>query len=79
MFQLQSAYRNFHSSETALLYVLNDILASLDAGHSTALLLLDMPAAFDTIDHSSLTHRLQHWFGTSSTCSSKFIILFSIR
>ena len=67
MSKLQSAYRKFHSSETALLYVQNDILASLDAGHSTALLLLDLSAAFDTIDHSISTHRLQHWFGISST------------
>ena len=57
MSKLQSAYRKFHSSETALLYVQNDILASLDAGHSTALLLLDLSPAFDTIDHSILTHR----------------------
>ena len=67
MSKLQSTYRKFHFSETALLYVQNDILASLDVGHSTALLLLDLPAAFDTIDHSILTHRLQHWFGISST------------
>ena len=67
LFKLQSAYRKFHSSETALLYVQNDIFASLDAGHSTALLLLDLSAAFDTIDHSILIHRLQHWFGISST------------
>ena len=67
MSKLQSAYRKFHSSETALLYVQNDILASLDAGHSTALLLLNLSAAFDSIDHSILTHRLQHWFGISST------------
>ena len=33
MSKLQSAYRKFHSSETALLYVQNDILASLNAGH----------------------------------------------
>ena len=50
-----------------MLCVQNDILASLDAGHSTALLLLDLSAAFNTIDHSIVTHRLQHLFGISST------------
>ena len=60
MSKLQSAYRKFQSSETALLYVQNNILALIDAGHSTVLLLLDLTAAFDTIDHSVLTHRLQH-------------------
>ena len=67
MSKLQSANHKFHSSETASLFVQNDIFASLDARHSTALLLLDLSAAFDTIDHSILTHRLQHWFGISST------------
>ena len=66
MFKLQSAYRKFHSPETALLYVQNDILASLDAGHCTALLFVDLSAAFDSIDHSILTLCLQHWFGISS-------------
>ena len=55
MSKLQSAYRKFHFSETALLYVQNDILASLDAGHSTALLLLSLSAAFNTIDQGILT------------------------
>ena len=47
-------------------YVQNDILVALEAGHSTALLLLHLSAAFDTIDHNILIHRLQHWFGISS-------------
>ena len=74
MSKLQSAYRIFHSSETALLCVQNDILVSLDAGHSIALLLFDLSAAFDTIDHSILIHRLRHWFGISSTA---FNLLYS--
>ena len=67
MSKLQSAYRKFHFSETVLLYVQDDILVSLDAGHCTALLLLNLSAAFDTIDRSTLTHRLQHWYGILST------------
>ena len=51
----QSAYRKFHSTETALLKIHNTILASVDAGKVTALtLLLDLSAAFDTIDHTIL-------------------------
>ena len=38
----------------------NDILISLDSGHSIALLLLDLSAAFDTIDHNILLHRFKH-------------------
>ena len=65
--KFQSAYSKFHSSETSLLYVQNDILVALKAGQSTALLLLDLSAAFDTIDHNILIHHLLHWFGISST------------
>ena len=65
MSNCQSAYRKFHSYETAFLHVQNDIFVSLDAGRSTALLLLDLSAAFDAIDHSVLINRF--WFGISST------------
>ena len=46
-----------------------DILVALDAGRSTALLILDLFTAFDTTNHDIdiLIHRLQHWFATSST------------
>ena len=70
MFEYQSACRKFHSSETAILRVQNDILVSLDFGHSTALLFLDFSAAFNTIDHNILLHRLKHWFGISSSALS---------
>ena len=67
MSKLQSAYRKFHSSETTLLYVRNGIHASLDASHCTALLFLDLSAAFGTFDHNILTYCLQYWFGILST------------
>ena len=56
----QSAYRTGHSTETALLRVTNDILCSIDdANNSTALILLDLSAAFDTVNHQLLIKRLQ--------------------
>ena len=61
----QSAYRKFHSTETALLKIYNDIISSMDDGRVTALTLLDLSAAFDTIDHTILLRRLGNWFGVS--------------
>jgi len=59
----QSAYRKFHSTETALIKVQNDVLKSLDHGKVTILVMLDLSAAFDTIDHKTLVQRLEHVFG----------------
>ena len=63
--QYQSAYRKFHSIGTALLKIHNDILASMDAGKVTALTLLDLSAAFDTIDRTILLRRRDDWFGVT--------------
>ena len=64
---VQSAYKCFHSTETALLKIHNDIICNMDNGKVTALTLLYMSAAFDTIDHSSLLERLYGHFGISGT------------
>ena len=61
----QSAYRPNHSVETALLRVCNDILRSMDQRKITVLVLLDLSAAFDTVDHQILLHRLQSRFGVT--------------
>ena len=53
----QSAYKEFHYTETALLKVHNDVTLNIDKGKVTALTLLDLSAAFDTIDHSILINR----------------------
>ena len=62
---LLSAYRKHHSTESALLKVYNDIIISMDQGEVTSLTLLDLSAAFDTIDHATLTNRLSDWYGIS--------------
>ena len=59
----QSAYRVFHSTETALLKIQNHIATSMDKGAAVGLVFLDLSAAFDTIDHSILFNCLQHWYG----------------
>ena len=64
---LQSTYRKFHSTETTLLKLTNDIMDAIDSGKVTILAAQDMPAAFDTLDHTTLLHRLEHTSGLSGT------------
>ncbi len=62
---LQSAYRPHHSTETAVLKVLADILRAVDGGDLAVLALLDLSAAFDTVDHETLLTRLKRSYGLS--------------
>ena len=68
----QSAYRPGHSTETALLKVVNDLLLAMDEGKLSVLVLLDISAAFDTFDYDILLHRLQHVFSIQGTVLSWF-------
>ena len=63
--KLQSAYRAKHSTETALLKVQNDITRGLDGGKAAMLVLLDLSAAFDTIEVDILISTLSNYFGVT--------------
>ena len=65
MTAFQPAYRKHHSIESALLNIHNDILLNMAKGSVTALMLLDLSAAFDTIDHTILLDRLNVYYGIS--------------
>jgi hypothetical protein len=62
---LQSAYRQNHSTETALVKVYNDLLRSVDDKKCVMIVLLDLSAAFDTVDHAILFKRMENMFGIS--------------
>ena len=68
----QSAYRPGHSTETALLKVVNDLFLSLSKGNISVLALLDFSSAFDTFDHPILVHHLHTDFGFSDTVHQWF-------
>jgi len=77
--EFQSAYRKFHSTETALTQVLSDILSAIDGGNTALMSMLDMSAAFDTVDHQILLQRLNTSFGISSMVLEWFTSYLSDR
>ena len=60
---LQSAYKQFHSTKTALVKVFHDIVLDVDRNRTVILLLLDLSAAFDKVDRTILIERLANRFG----------------
>ena len=59
----QSAYRQFHSCESALLRLVNDLLDGMEHQEVTALIAIDLSAAFDTVDHDILINVLRTQYG----------------
>uniref|UniRef100_A0A8P4K1H9 Reverse transcriptase domain-containing protein n=1 Tax=Dicentrarchus labrax TaxID=13489 RepID=A0A8P4K1H9_DICLA len=59
----QSGFKTVHSTGSALLRVFNDIFLATDSGDCVILVLLDLTAAFDTVDHEILISRLKQWVG----------------
>jgi len=81
--RFQSAYRRGHSTETALLRILNDINCAADKNYRTTLLQLDLSSAFDTLDTSALLRRLRftyvisvsafNWVSSYLVCRSQSV------
>ena len=59
----QSAYRRFHSTETSLLRLMSDLVSAVESGKLALMSLLDMSAAFDTVDHDILLQKLNCTYG----------------
>uniref|UniRef100_H3BF01 Reverse transcriptase domain-containing protein n=1 Tax=Latimeria chalumnae TaxID=7897 RepID=H3BF01_LATCH len=70
--RFQSGFRPGHSTESALVKAVSDLLTSLDRGLVAFLIQLDLSSAFDTIDHGVLLHRLEHLLGSSGSVLSWF-------
>ena len=59
----QSAYRRHFSCETALVKIMDDLLWSMEHQRVTALMAIDLSAAFDTVDHDVLLDVLNVKYG----------------
>ncbi|XP_046874025.1 LOW QUALITY PROTEIN: uncharacterized protein LOC124466282 [Hypomesus transpacificus] len=71
--QFQSGFCSAHSTETAVLRVTNDLLMTADAGSPSLLILLDLTAAFDSVDHYTiLLERLHTTIGLSGSALKWF-------
>ena len=74
----QSAYRKDHSVETAVLSVMDNLLTIGGEKFFTLISLLDLSAAFDTLDHSILLRRLELSFGVKGNVLAWFTSYVSV-
>ena len=75
----QSGYLKGRSCETAITKIHNDVLLQIDKRNHTVLLLLDLSAAFDTINHQKLVQRLRHTYGFGGKIISWIVNYLSCR
>ena len=64
---MQSAYKPYHSTESALLRVKNDLLSAMDEQQATYFAMIDLSAAFDTVDHNVLLSFINETIGIEGT------------
>jgi Reverse transcriptase (RNA-dependent DNA polymerase) len=77
--EFQSAYRRFHSTDTATTLVFTNIFSAIDGSDISLMSMLDMSAAVDTVDHQILLQKLNTPFGISSTVFEWFTSYLSGR
>ena len=65
LLDFQSAYQKHHGCEMSLLKLTNNILWGMENQQATAMIILDLSAAFDTVDHELLLQVLNHKFGVT--------------
>ena len=65
--KMHLAYRECHSKETAMLRVHHDIATELDSNRCAVLVMLDLSAACNTIDHPILIDQLEYSFGITGS------------
>ena len=75
----QSAYRSGYSTETALVKITNDILWSFEKQQASTLIVMDLSATFDMVDHQILLNVLENRFGITETTLSWFKSYFQPR
>ena len=57
--RFQSGFRKFHSTETALIGLVDELLFDLDKNRASGIMFIDYKKAFDLIDHGLLLEKLK--------------------
>ena len=68
----QLAYRAYHSSETALIKIINDILWIMENKQITILVAIDLSAAFHAVDHQVMIAVLENFYGIKDSALQRF-------